>query len=103
MAAKDIERFLFSCWIRVGCRFSVIDYGLDLTTLSQSNMLQLGRVKNEAMTGILGTTKDMPKGAMQYLLNLSPVEARQEAEEVKAYLNAIHSTTLSKNKGGVDW
>ena len=49
---------------------SVIDYGLGLTTLSQSNLLKLDRVQNEAMRVILGTTKDTPIEAMRYLLGL---------------------------------
>ena len=40
--------------------FSVVDYGLGFTTLSQSNLLKLNRVQNEAMGVILGTTKDIP-------------------------------------------
>ena len=56
---------------------SVIDYGLGLTTLSQSNLLKLDRVQNEAMSVTLRITKDIPVEAMRYLLDLSSMETRQ--------------------------
>ena len=68
---------------------SVIDYGLDLTTLSQSNLLRLDRVQNEALRAILGTTKDTPIEAIGDLLDLPSIETRHKAEQVKAYLNAM--------------
>ena len=70
---------------------SVIDYGLGLTTLSQSNLLKLDGVQNEAMFVILGTTKDTPIEAMLYLLDLPSMEARQKLEQVKAYFNAMQN------------
>ena len=39
---------------------SVIDYGLGLTTMTQTSLLNLDRVQNEAMRVILGTTKETP-------------------------------------------
>ena len=52
MASKGIEqRHLFLLYQSV--ILSVIDYGLCLTTLSQSNLLKLDRVQNEAMRVIL--------------------------------------------------
>jgi len=42
--------------IKVWC--SVIDYGLGLTTMAQTNLLRLDKVQNEASRVILGTTKD---------------------------------------------
>ena len=63
MIAKFTEqRNLFLLYQRL--ILSVIDYGLGLTTLSQSNLLKLDRVQNEAMRVILGTTKDTPIEAM---------------------------------------
>ena len=54
MPSKGIEqRHLFLL-------YSVIDYGLGLTVLSQSHLLKFDRVRNEAMRVILGTTKDTP-------------------------------------------
>ena len=70
---------------------SVIDYGLGLTTLSQSNLLKLDRVQNEAMRVILGTTKDTPIETMRYLLDLPSMETRHKVEQVKAYLNAMQN------------
>ena len=69
MASKGIEqRHLFLPYKSV--ILSVIDCGLGLTTLSQSNLLKLDRVQNEAMRVILGTTKDTPIDTMRYLLIL---------------------------------
>ena len=48
MAAKGIEqRHLFLLYQSVV--LSVTDYGLGLTTMAQTNLLQLERVQNEAM------------------------------------------------------
>ena len=90
MASKGIEqRHLFLLYQSV--TLSVIDYGLGLTTLSQSNLLTLDRVQNEAMRVILGTTKDTPIETMCYLLDLPSMEARHKVEQVKAYLNALQN------------
>ena len=70
---------------------SVIDYDLGLTTLSQSNLLKLDRVQNEAMRVILGTTKDTPIETMRYLLDLPSMETRHKVKQVKAYLNAMQN------------
>ena len=56
---------------------SVIDYGLGLTTVAQTNLLQLDRVQNEAMRVILGTTNDTPTETMRFMLDLPPVQIRQ--------------------------
>ena len=69
----------------------VIDYGLGLTTLSQSNLLKLDRVQNEAMRVILGTTNYTPIETMHYLLDLPSMETRLKVEQVKAYLNAMQN------------
>ena len=87
MASKDIEQsHLFLLCDSV--ILSVIDYGLGFTALSQSNLLKLDRVQNEAMRVILGTTKDISIEAMRYLLDLLSMEARHKVEQVKAYLDA---------------
>ena len=52
---------------------SVIDYGLGLTTMTQTNLLKLDRVQNEAMRIILGTTKDTPTETM---LDFPPMKTR---------------------------
>ena len=108
MASKGIEqRHLFLLYQSV--ILSVIDYGLGLTTLSQSNLLKLDRVQNEAMRGILGTTKDTLIETMRYLLDLPSMETRHKVKQVKAYLNAMQNPknplhdTEEKKKRGVDW
>ena len=108
MASKDIEqRHLFL--LDQSVILSVIDFGLGLTILSQSNLLKLNTVQNEAMRVILGTIKDTPTEAMRYLLYLPSMEARHKVEQVKAYISMrcrftrIHSKMLSKKKRGVDW
>ena len=88
MASKGIEqRHLFLLYESV--ILSVIDYGLGLTTLSQSNLLKLDRVQNKAMRVILRTTKDTPIETMHYLLDLPSMETRHKVEQFKAYLNAM--------------
>ena len=90
MASKGIEqRHLFL--LHQSVILSVIDYGLGLTTLSQSNLLKLDRVQNEAMRVILGTTKDTPIETIRDLLDLSSMETRHKVEQVKAYLNAMQN------------
>ena len=90
LASKGIEqRHLFLLYQSV--ILSVIDYGLGLTTLSQSNLLKLDRVQNEAMRVILGTTKDTPIETMRYLLDLPSMETRHKVEQVKAYLNVMQN------------
>ena len=90
MASKGIgqrHRHLFLLYQSV--ILSVIDYGLGLTTLSQSNLMKLDRVQNEAMRVIWGTTKDTPIETIRYLLDLPSIETRHKVEQVKAYLNEM--------------
>ena len=64
------------------CSVSWHDYdGLSLTTMAQTNLLKLDRVRNEAMRVILGTTKDTPTDTMRFLLDLPPVQTRQKVEQ----------------------
>ena len=104
MASKGVEqRHLFLLYQSV--ILSVIDYGLGLTTLSQSNLLKLDRVQSEAMRVILGTTKDTPTETMCYLPELPSMETRHKVEQVKAYLNAMqnlknpHHDAVKEEKG----
>ena len=46
---------------------SVIDYGLGLTTMAQTNRLNLDRVQNEAMRVTVGNTKDTPTETMRFM------------------------------------
>ncbi|NQZ78185.1 MAG: endonuclease/exonuclease/phosphatase family protein, partial [Ekhidna sp.] len=90
MAAKGIEqRLIFRLYQAVVV--SVIEYGLGLTTLSQTTILKLERIQNEAMRLILGTTKDTPIETMRYLLDLPSMQARHKIEQVKAYFRALEN------------
>ena len=82
MVSKGIEqRHLFLLYQSV--ILSITDYGLGFTTMSQFNLLKLGRVQNKATRVILETTKDTPIETMCYLLDLSSMEARQRWSKSK--------------------
>ena len=87
MASKGIKQcHLFLLYQSV--LLSIIDCGLGLTTLSQSNLLKLERVQNKAMR----TTKDTPIETMHYTYwTCHPRKARHKAEQVKAHLNAMQN------------
>ena len=68
---------------------SVVDYGLGLTTVAHTNLLNLDKVQNQAMRVILGTTKDTPIETMGFALDLPPVQTSHKVEQVKAYFNAV--------------
>ena len=70
---------------------SVIDYGLGLTTMAQTNLLKLDRVQSEARRVILGTTKDTPTETTRFMLDLLPMQTRQKVEQVKAYFSAVEN------------
>ena len=55
MAAKGVERCHLFLPSRVSCSVSLTTHGLSLTSMSQTNLLKLDRVQNEAMRVILGT------------------------------------------------
>ena len=89
MAAKGIEqRHLFQLYQSVVLGVTA-DYGLGLSTMTQTNLLKLDRVQNEAMRVILGTTKDTHTGTRRFMLDLQPVQTRQKVEQVKAYFSAV--------------
>ena len=76
MATKCIERrLLFLLYQSV--ILSVIDYGLGLTTLSQSNPQKLDRAQNEDVKVFMGTPTDAHTEAMRFLLDQLPMETRQ--------------------------
>ena len=76
MAPKGTEqRQLFLLYQSVV--LGVTDFGLGLTTMAQTNLLQLDRVRKEAMRVILGTTKHTPTETMRFMLDLPPVQTRQ--------------------------
>ena len=70
---------------------SVVDYGLGLITMSQTNLLKLDRVQNEAMRVILGTTKDTPTETMRFMLDLPPMQTRQKVERGKTYFSVVEN------------
>ena len=85
VAAKGIEQcHLFLLYQSVV--LSVIDYGLGLTTMAQTNLLTLDRVQNEAMRVTLGTTKHTPIETMRFMLDLPSIQTRQKVEQVKTLL-----------------
>ena len=67
----------------------VIDYGLDLTTTAQKNLLKMDRVQNEVIRVILGTTTDTPTETMRSVLGLPPLKNRQKADPVIAYFSDV--------------
>ena len=84
----------------------VIDYELGLTTMAQTNLLNLDRVQNEAMRVIPGNTKDTPNETMKFMLDLPSMQTRQKVEQVKAYFitienphNPLHETV--KDEKGI--
>ena len=90
MATKGIEQcHLFLLY--QSAVLSVIDYGRGLPTMAQTNLLKVDRVQNEAMRVILGTTKDIPIETMRFMLDLPPMQTRQNVEQVKAYFSAVEN------------
>ena len=85
MATKGIEQrhpfLLYKSVILI-----VVDYGLGLTTLSQSNLLKFDRVQNEAMRVILVQQK-------MYLMTSGGSSRKGKLEQVKVYLNTIQNPT----------
>ena len=81
------QRDLFQLYQRE--LLSIIAYGPGFITLSQTNLLKLDSVQNEAMTIILSTPRDTPVEAMRFMLDLQSIQARQKLEQVKAYLGAL--------------
>ena len=101
MASKGMEqRHLFLLYQSV--ILSVTDYGLGLTTLSQSNLLKLDRVQNEAMRVILETTKDTPTETC-HPWKQSIRWSKSKRISMRCRIPIIHSTMLSKKRRGVDW
>ena len=67
----------------------VTDYGLGLITVTQTNLLKLERVQNEAMRVILGSTKDTPTETIRFMLDLPPLQTTHKVEQVKAYFSDV--------------
>ena len=62
--------------------------------MTQTNLLKLDRVQNEAMRVIQGTTKDTPTENIRFMLDLPPMQTRQKVEQVKAYLTSLVSSRI---------
>ena len=78
---------------------SIVDYDLGLTTLSQSNLLKLDTVQDQAMRVILGTTKDTPFETVRYLLDLWKQDIRWSKSKrisMRYRTPRIHSTQRRK-------
>ena len=68
-----------------------MDYGLGLTTISNTNLQKLDRVQNGTMKTILETIRNTPTEAMRYILDFPPMHSRQKVAQVKAYLSAVEN------------
>ena len=68
---------------------SVIDYGLGLLTLSQTQIEKLERVQNEAMRTVLGCTRDTPIVCLRHILGLPSIQARHKLAQAKMYLKVM--------------
>ena len=70
---------------------SVLDYGLGLLTLSQTQVDRLERVQNEAMRAVLGCTRDTPIVTMRFLLDLPSIKSRHKIAQVKEYFKVANN------------
>ena len=73
-----------------------------------SLLLKLDKGQNEAMRGVLETTKDTPAEAMHYLLDLPSMETRHMIERVKSHLSGMqnHKSAFHdavKEEKSADW
>ena len=93
---------------------SVIEYGLGLLTLSNTQKKRLETIQNEGMRAILGCTKDTSAEAMRHLLDLPTATERHKLAQVKAYMrvaadkkhplhNKIGRQYTSRLKRGSEW
>ena len=97
-AAKGIEQrqlFLPSQSVLL----SVIDYGLSLTTMAQTNLLKLDRVQKEALKIILGTIKDTPTGTMSSCETPDQCRKWSRAKGYTSALSAPHNQLHEAVKG----
>ena len=92
MSAKRAERRHISL-LNGSVVLAVVHYGLDLTAMAQTNLPMLDRVQNEAMRIPFGTTKNTPVETMRFMLDLAPMQSRQNVVQVKAYFNSKPSKT----------
>ena len=67
-----------------------MDYRLGLITTAQTNLLKVDRVQNEAMRDILRTIKDTPTETTRFMLDLPPMQTRQNGAG-QAYFSAVEN------------
>ena len=84
MATFDMQQWVLFLLLQVMV-LSVIDYGLGLLTLSQTQVDRLEKVQNEAMRAVLGCTRDTPIYAMRFLLDLPSIRVRHQVAQVRSY------------------
>ena len=72
MATFDMQQWVLFLLLQVMV-LSVIDYGLGLLTLSQTQVDRLEKVQNEAMRAVVVCTRDTPISAMRFLLDLPSI------------------------------
>ena len=93
---------------------SVIEYGLALVNLSETQLNRLEVIQNEGMRVILGCTRDTSTAAMRYLLDLPTMSVRYKLAQVKAFLRVSADTkhplhdkvgrqVQSRLKRGTEW
>ena len=71
---------------------AVIECGLVLANLSDTQLKRLEVIQNEGMRAILGCTKDTSAAAMRYTLDLPTMATRYKLAQVKAYLKVSADT-----------
>ena len=71
---------------------TVIEYGLALVNLSDTQLKRLEVIQNEGMRAILGCTKDTSAAAMRYTLDLPTMATRYRLAQVRAYLKVSADT-----------
>ena len=83
---------------------SILNNGRDPTLLSESKLINVGRVQMDAVRVSLGTSQDPPNESMPLILH-QPL-ARQKMECVRTYLSSMQNSknqlcgTVSKKKKG---
>ena len=96
------QRDLFQLYQRE--LLSIIAYRPGFITLSQTNLLKLERVQNEAMIIILSTPRDTPVEAMRFMLDLQSFKAYLGALDVhNPHHQAVKDTKSSRLIRGNSW
>lgn len=67
----------------------VLDYGLGILTLSNSQFERMEKVQNEGMRTILECTRDNPVVTLRHKLGWSSKRSRYMKAQIKAYMHII--------------